>query len=91
MKITTLYNPFTRESAKSKPYKFSKITNWLKLKNKQHHSSAQQLSNEWSHLRVLSIESKVGKVCAAQWFHSARVNGVQGATEVRRNGNLVCG
>ena len=31
-------NPFTSDSAKSKIDKFSKITNWVKLKNKQHHS-----------------------------------------------------
>ena len=49
----TLFNP---DSTKSKIVKFSKITNWVKLKNKQHHSKvlnkAQQLSNERSHLRV---------------------------------------
>ena len=33
-----MLNPFTPESAKSKIDKFSKIANWVKLKNKQHHS-----------------------------------------------------
>ena len=33
-----LINSFTPDSAKAKIYKFSKITNWVKLnKNKQHH------------------------------------------------------
>ena len=36
--------------------------------NKQHHSKAQQLSNELSHFRVLSIESKVRKLCITQGF-----------------------
>ena len=31
-------NPFTPDDAKSKIVKFSKITNWGKSKNKQHHS-----------------------------------------------------
>ena len=35
--LKTVY-PFTPNSAKSKIDKFSKITNWVKLKNKQHHS-----------------------------------------------------
>ena len=51
-----------REDAKSKPEKFSKITNWVKLKNKQtapRSSTAQQLSNEWLHFRFLPIDSKV--------------------------------
>ena len=29
---------------------------------------AHQLSNEWSHIRVLSMESKVRKVCVTQGF-----------------------
>ena len=37
--VTEMMNPFTRDSAKSKIDKFPKITNWLKLKNKQHHSN----------------------------------------------------
>ena len=54
-----LINPVTPDSAKSKIDKISKIANWGKLKNKQHHSKAllnSFLSNEWSHFRVLSIE-----------------------------------
>ena len=31
-------------------------------------SSAQELSNEWSHFRVLPIESKVRKLCMTQCF-----------------------
>ena len=31
-------SPFTADTANSKIVKFSKITNWLKLKNKQHHN-----------------------------------------------------
>ena len=34
----------------------------------QHHRTAEQLSNEWSHFRVLSIESKVRKLCINQGF-----------------------
>ena len=44
-----------------------------KLKNEQHHSTAQQLSNEWSHFWVLPIEQKVKQsVCHARfnsWSH----------------------
>ena len=36
------------ESAKSKLGKFFKITDWVKLNNKQ------QLSKEWLHVRVLT-------------------------------------
>ena len=32
------FKPFTFDSGKSKIDQFSKITNWVKLKNKQHHS-----------------------------------------------------
>ena len=32
------FNPFTPDSAECKINKFSKITKWVKLKNKQHHS-----------------------------------------------------
>ena len=31
-------NPFSPDNAKSKTDKFSKITTWMKLKNKQHYS-----------------------------------------------------
>ena len=34
----TFFNPFTPDSAKSETDQFTKITNWVKLKNKQHHS-----------------------------------------------------
>ena len=56
------FDSLTPDSAKPKMGKFSKITKWAKLKSKQYHSNvlaAQQLSNESSHLRVLSIELKV--------------------------------
>ena len=46
-------HPFTADSAKSKIDKFSKITNWVKLKSKQY-STVQQLSSEWSHLGFYS-------------------------------------
>ena len=32
------FNPFTPDSAKSNTGEISKITNWVKLKNKQYHS-----------------------------------------------------
>ena len=32
------------------------------------HPRSQQLSSKWSHLRVLSIESKVSKLCITQGF-----------------------
>ena len=47
-------NPFTPDSDKSKTAKYSKIT-----------SIAQQLSNEWSHLMVLS---KVRNFFVTQYF-----------------------
>ena len=46
------YNPFAPDIAKSI---IDQITNFVKLKNKQHHS------NEWSRIRTPSIESKVTK------------------------------
>ena len=55
-------------TAKSKIDKFSNFTNLVKLKNKRHESTAQQLSNEWSHLRVLSIESNVRRLYITQGF-----------------------
>ena len=47
-----LFNPMTPDSVKSKTDKFYKITNWVKMKNKEppKESTAQQLSNEWSNL-----------------------------------------
>ena len=60
-------NPFTPDSTTFKADKFSKITNWVKLKNKHHHIKV-QLSNELSHLRVLSIESKRRELCITQGF-----------------------
>ena len=55
------------QSAKSKIDTFPKllITNALKYKQ---HSSKVELSNEWSHFRGLSIESKVRKLCITQGF-----------------------
>ena len=52
-----LFNYFTPVNAKSKIDKISKITNWVKLKDKQQQSKA--LLNGFSingHTRVLSIE-----------------------------------
>ena len=62
------FNPVTPDSAKSKIDQFFKITNWVKLKNKQHHRKnfAQPFCNEWSHFRRLSIDSKVRKLCFTQ-------------------------
>ena len=59
-------HPFAPDIAKSKigngfqNYKLGQI-------EKQTHT-AQLLSNEWSHFRVLSIESKVRKLCITQRF-----------------------
>ena len=36
--FVVFFNPFTPDSAMSKIDQFSKITNWVKLKTKQHHS-----------------------------------------------------
>ena len=60
--LSPILNPFTPDSDKSKIDKFSKITNWVKLTKKQH----QLLDIEWSHLMVLSIESKVRERCITQ-------------------------
>ena len=46
--------PLNPDSAKPK------ITNWVK--------TAQLLSNEWLHFRVLSVEAKVRKLCITQCF-----------------------
>ena len=70
------YDLFIHDGVNSKNYKFTKATNWGKLNNRQHHSTAQQLSNEWSHFKVLSIESKVRKLCITQGF----TLGVKGLT-----------
>ena len=56
---SAVYNSFTPDSAKSKIDKFSKITNWVNLKNKPQRHSKVQLSNEWSHFSVLSMENFV--------------------------------
>ena len=54
------FNPLTPGSAKSKINQSSNIANWVKLKKGSTtiRSTAQQLSNEWSHFGVLSLESK---------------------------------
>ena len=59
LRITSNTVTFTAENTKSKIDTFSKIKNWVKLKNKQQLSTAQQLFNEWSHFRVLYMESKL--------------------------------
>ena len=48
-------NPFTPDIA------IPKLLNFPKLQT-------QQLSNEWSHFRVLYMESKVRKLCITQGF-----------------------
>ena len=45
-------------------------------------SIAQQLSNEWSHFRVLSNESKVRKLCITQGF-TLGVKGLTNSTTVK--------
>ena len=66
-------NPFTPNSAKSKIcYKLGKIEQQIAPMQ----STAQQLSNLWSHFRALYIESKVRKLCITQGF----ILGVDGLT-----------
>ena len=64
-----LLNPYTPDSAKSKL--FTKINYKLGKIEKQtppHYSAAQQLSKKCSHFRVLSLESKVIKLCITKGF-----------------------
>ena len=66
-----MFNPFTADSFKSKINKVSKLTNRVKLKNKQCHSKVllhSFLMNGHTYLRVLSMESKVRKLCITQGF-----------------------
>ena len=61
------FNPFTPDSTKSKIDQISKITNWVKLKNKQHYSK--ELLNSFTmNGHVLYIESKARKLCITQGF-----------------------
>ena len=53
-----ILNPFTPDSAKS----------IIEKQTAAQESTACQLSNEWSHFRVLSIESNVRKLCITQAF-----------------------
>ena len=55
-----LINPFTNDSAKSKTDKF--------YQNYKPGTIDQQFPNEWLHFRVLSIESKLRKLCIAKDF-----------------------
>ena len=71
-------NPLIPDSAKSKSDKFQKLDNWGKLKK----STAQQLSNEWSHFRILSLESKLRKLCITQGF-TLGVKGLTNSTTVK--------
>ena len=57
LEVKRLISSFTPDSAKSQSDKFSKITNWIRLKNKQPHSTGFCL-----------IESKVRKLCITQGF-----------------------
>ena len=81
--FTIAFNRFTPDSTKSKTDKFSKITNWVKLKNNEHRSKV--LLNSFpmnSHtLRILSIESKVRKLCITQRFNSGGSKGQRGIQE----------
>ena len=59
------FNSFNRDSAKYQIDKFSKVTNWVKLKNKQPHSKVLLNSfpmNGHTLGFCLSIESKVRKL-----------------------------
>ena len=57
--------PFTSDSAKSKFDKFSKITNWVKMNNKQYHGIV-LLNSFPMNFRVLSLESEGRKLCITQ-------------------------
>ena len=62
-----LISPFIPDSVKSKlTDKFSKIHNWVELKNKQYHSRV--LLNSFPKERALSKESNVRKLCISQGF-----------------------
>ena len=65
------FNPYIPDSAKSKTVTFSKITNWGKYN-----------ANEWSHFRVLYMESKVRKLCITQGF-TLGVKGLTNSTTVK--------
>ena len=62
--IEWFINPFSPDSAKSKihNYKLGKIDKQTAPRL----CTAQQFSNEWSHFRVLSIESKARELCITQ-------------------------
>ena len=68
-------NPFTPESAKSIIDKFSKIKNWIKLKNKQHHCKV-LLNGFPTNGDILEVCSKKQKLENHPRFHSGsqRVN-----------------
>ena len=58
--IRGVFNHFTPDRTKSKIDTFSKITNWVQLKNKQHYSKV--LLNSFAmiwHFGVLSMDSKL--------------------------------
>ena len=55
---------FTADNTKSNIGEVYKITNGVKWLS----GTAQQLANEWSHFRVLSIESKLRKLCITHGF-----------------------
>ena len=65
-------NHFTPAGAKSKPDKFSKIANWIKLKNKQQTATHQITAQH------VSIESKVRELCITHGF-TLGVKGLNGA------------
>ena len=48
----------------------------------EHFTPAEQLSNEWSHLRVLYMESKVRKLCITQGF-TLGTKGLTNSTTVK--------
>ena len=55
-----MIKPITPDSAKSKTDKISKITNSITV---EYCSTA-----EWSHFMVMSVESKVRKLCITKGF-----------------------
>ena len=65
-RIFYVNSAFTPDSAKSKIDEFYKVTNWVKLKTKQHHSKV--LRNSFPMNGHTSIESKLRKLCITQGF-----------------------
>ena len=62
--VSSWFNPLTPEDAKSKVVKCSKIT---KNQKNRESSTAQWLSNEWSHFMGLPMESKLEDFVSAEF------------------------